>query len=505
MEPDLKALSETLERIPSKLDALQKEVTAALEKQHSEVAATGKAQADLKVEVAAKMAEINSLKGEYEAIRVNVAELTKRQDEMEKKAGRPDIGGVAVDENPARIFLSSQALKEYRARGRGARGSDAVMLKSLFGRDGWIGPREAKANELLSSVATRFIAPQRADLVAPALRALRIRNLIPVTPTGSNAIEYLEELGFYKVGSAGSVTSITRSGSTATVTVAAHGIPIGKQFKVRIAGAVETEYNGDFDAVSATATTFTYTVSGTPTTPATGTITYLVLQTHGGASAQTEGAAKAQAAMEFVLRTANVGTIAHWIRASRQVVSDDAALESYINNRLLYGLAFKEDANLLYGSGVAPEINGILANTSVQNHAQGGDNKIDALRKAMTKVALSDYEATGIVINPLDWQDIELTKDSQNMYVFGPSLFVAGGGDRFFRIPVVVSNAIAPKTALVGNFQVGTGLWDREEASLRMAEQDGDNFTKNLVTILAEERLAQTVFRPEAFVEVTFT
>jgi hypothetical protein len=67
-----------------------------------------------------------------------------------------------------------------------------------------------------------------------------------------------------------SVTSITRSGSTATVTVD-NGYDVNTW--VTIDGADQTEYNDTFRVQSATSTSFTITVSGTPTTPATGTIT----------------------------------------------------------------------------------------------------------------------------------------------------------------------------------------------------------------------------------------
>lgn len=67
------------------------------------------------------------------------------------------------------------------------------------------------------------------------------------------------------------VTSISRSGSTATVSHTAHGIPDGTDVVIR--GAVEDEYNGQFTITSTGANSYTYTVSGTPSTPATGTIT----------------------------------------------------------------------------------------------------------------------------------------------------------------------------------------------------------------------------------------
>ena len=68
------------------------------------------------------------------------------------------------------------------------------------------------------------------------------------------------------------LTSLTRSGTTATATVSSgHGL--GSGMTITIAGANETDYNGDFVVTVTGETTFTYSVSGSPATPATGTIT----------------------------------------------------------------------------------------------------------------------------------------------------------------------------------------------------------------------------------------
>jgi len=70
-----------------------------------------------------------------------------------------------------------------------------------------------------------------------------------------------------------SVTSITRSGTVATVTTPGeHGYKAGEN--VLIAGANQSDYNGTVGILSIpTSTTFTYAVANSPATPATGTIT----------------------------------------------------------------------------------------------------------------------------------------------------------------------------------------------------------------------------------------
>ncbi len=64
--------------------------------------------------------------------------------------------------------------------------------------------------------------------------------------------------------------TITRVSATATVAHTAHGLKNGQ--KVVISGATQPEYNGIQTLANVTANTYDYTVTGTPATPATGTI-----------------------------------------------------------------------------------------------------------------------------------------------------------------------------------------------------------------------------------------
>lgn len=97
----------------------------------------------------------------------------------------------------------------------------------------------------------------------------------PVTLTVStNTSKLLRAMGeTSKSGSNVTITTLTRSGSTAIASVTAHGLTTGDY--IGVTGAAQTEYNVDPVAVTVQdANTFTYPVTGTPTTPATGTPVY---------------------------------------------------------------------------------------------------------------------------------------------------------------------------------------------------------------------------------------
>lgn len=215
-------------------------------------------------------------------------------------------------------------------------------------------------------------------------------------------------------------------------------------------------------------------------------------------STVTEGALKNESALSFQLANAAVTTIAHFIPASRQVVGDAPSLQGYINQRLIYGLKLEEEDELLNGSGVAGKLSGLR--TQMTAFAGGATNQtaIDTLLKAFTQISLSYFEASGVVLHPVDWQNILLLKDTQGRYLFGdPHGFTTPA---IWGKPVVPTQAIAASNFLAGAFDMAAMIWDRESISIRVAEQHADWFARNLIAILCEERLALTVFRAQAIV-----
>jgi HK97 family phage major capsid protein len=211
-----------------------------------------------------------------------------------------------------------------------------------------------------------------------------------------------------------------------------------------------------------------------------------------------ENVLKGESAITFQLSNAPVTTIAHFVPASRQILADAQGLSDYINMRLMYGLKLYEEAQLLLGDGTAANLNGLW--TGGTNYSQGvsNDTKLDALLKSILQVALSEYSADGIILNPVDWTAIQLLKDTQGRYLFTNPADVTT--PRIWGLPVVATNSMSVGNFMTAAFGLAAAIWDREDATIRVSQDYSDFFARNMVAILAEERIAQTIYRATAII-----
>ena len=222
-----------------------------------------------------------------------------------------------------------------------------------------------------------------------------------------------------------------------------------------------------------------------------------------------EGAALPQTELTFEDKTAKVIDIGHFIRANRNILDDAPRLASMIDGRLRYGLAYKEELQILLGSGTGNNMEGLVTAASAYAppasvvSAVTQRTRLDVLRLALLQTIVDEYAPNGIVLNHLDWAVIELTKDSEGRYIIGQPQTQIGA--TMWGQPVVATNAMTPDNFLTGDFALGAELLDRQTASVEASTEDGDNFRTRKVTVTGFQRAALPIYRPDAFVTGDFT
>lgn len=211
---------------------------------------------------------------------------------------------------------------------------------------------------------------------------------------------------------------------------------------------------------------------------------------------------KPESAMALEKVTATVRTIAHWLPATTRALSDAGQVRTLIDTFLRYGLEEELEDQMVNGAGTGENFTGIANVSGVQ--AQAWDTDIlTTTRKARTLVrTVGRSVATAYVMNPADWEAIDLLQDNEARYYFGGPQRL--GQPTLWGLPVVESEAVAEGTAYVGDWRKAV-LWDRQQASITVSNSHANFFIRNMVAILAEMRAAFGVLQPSAFVEIDLT
>lgn len=209
-------------------------------------------------------------------------------------------------------------------------------------------------------------------------------------------------------------------------------------------------------------------------------------------------AAKPEAGMTLAIVQEGVKTIAVWMPITRQILADAPQLESMIDNFLNEDLELALEEQMITGTGGA-NFTGLENTTGLTPQAFNTD-MLTTTRKARTAAMILGRErSTGFLMNPYDWETLDLTKDAENRYYFGGPLSL--GTKMLWGLPVIESEVIPQGTAYTGNLK-RMMLWDRERPTTRVTDSHSDFFTHNLLAILTELRAAFGVLRPAAIVKI---
>ncbi|MFJ7054695.1 phage major capsid protein [Streptomyces albidoflavus] len=195
-----------------------------------------------------------------------------------------------------------------------------------------------------------------------------------------------------------------------------------------------------------------------------------------------------------------VAEVAHLLDAHKNILADEPRLKTFINTRMVEGVKYAEDWDLLHSVGDGQSITGLYNTPGVQQYTGlASDQYSVQIRRSITKALLAEYDPTGIVLSPTMWEHVEVEEDKNG--AFRVAIAVAIGAEKkVWRLNVVETTAMADSDFLIGAFGLGAQLHDRENVSVTVSSENGTNYEQGLITFRADERLALEVPRPESFV-----
>lgn len=231
----------------------------------------------------------------------------------------------------------------------------------------------------------------------------------------------------------------------------------------------------------------------------------------GAAGGTAEGDTKNQIDFNLVVASQAVVKRTAFIKVSTEMLDDIDFIESEINNELLRELNKDIELTAYSGNGTAPAMNGVRTTAtafSAGDFALAIDNanEADVLTVAVNQIAIADQpEPTAILCHPTDIAKLLVIKVSSTDKRYVDRLQMVAGQLSLDGIPIIKTTLVTAGTYLVGAFNLAT-LYDLGTLSVQMGI-DGNDWTKNLRTIIAEYRGAMVVKNNDrtAFVKGTFS
>jgi HK97 family phage major capsid protein len=218
---------------------------------------------------------------------------------------------------------------------------------------------------------------------------------------------------------------------------------------------------------------------------------------------QVEGSPKGESTIGYVLTQALVQTLATFVTFSKQALDDIDGFGNFLDSTLIWSLERKAEQEILSGDGTGTHLPGLVTMAVAYDASilsRGTWNRIDVLGAAATQLSEVGYSPDFAVISPRNWFKMISLRTSIGGYVLNDPRTATG--ERAYSLQILPSPAITGGAFLVGDSSKAI-IRQRESTSVALSYEHASNWTSNLVTALAEERLGIQVLRPDAFVTGT--
>lgn len=209
-----------------------------------------------------------------------------------------------------------------------------------------------------------------------------------------------------------------------------------------------------------------------------------------------------EAALALTERTRPVEWLPVFIPVTMQQMEDVDGIEEYVNQRLVYMIQARLDLQCLQGNGTTPNLLGTNNVSGIQTQAKGADPTPDAVYKLFRKIRSDGFAEPSVMFaHPNDWEDVRLLRTADGLYIWGPPM--DAGPERIWGVPVIQTTAAAEGTFTAGDYAAYSALYVKRGIELAVSDSHAHYFTRGMLAIRADMRVAVVHFRPKAFGTVT--
>lgn len=223
-------------------------------------------------------------------------------------------------------------------------------------------------------------------------------------------------------------------------------------------------------------------------------------------SATDDLALKPKASMALEVVQTGVKTIAVIMQATRTILSDAPQLRSMMTNFMRTDIDLELEEEIIAGPGGANHFTGLENTPNLTGQPFVADSEdttgglLTTTRKARTAALITGRaRSTGFLLNPYDWETIDLARGAQGQFYFGGPMQM--GTKMLWGLPVIESEVIPKGTGYTGDLKQLV-VWDRQDPTVYITDSNRDHFERNIIDILYEGRWAFGVLRPPAVVKI---
>lgn len=229
-----------------------------------------------------------------------------------------------------------------------------------------------------------------------------------------------------------------------------------------------------------------------------------------GAAATAQGSTLGASDFDITATSVNVEKIGTFMRITEEMLNDTPGLSSYLSARVPGKVLSVEDTEILNGDGSSPNLDGLFTDGAAFVTSGGAfddavesANEFDVLIASLNQLALANYQADTILLNPTDFHKIVLLKSTANEYL--KNQIIQGIQPAINGVPITLNTAVTAGKFLVANLAQASQLWVRDGLGIEFSREDSTNFRDGFVTVRAQERVALTNYSPNAIVQGTFS